>query len=58
MSRNWRDSSYKEGSLRQEIWSFYLNLVLQYVSKTAQRVVKHYNNVNQPMPLIYAKLYM
>jgi len=36
----------------------YLNLVLEYVTKTAHRVIKHYNKMNQRMPLIYAKLYM
>ena len=36
----------------------YLNLVLEYVPETAHRVIKHYNKMNQRMPLIYAKLYM
>jgi len=33
-------------------------LVLEYVPETAHRVIKHYNKMNQRMPLIYAKLYM
>ncbi|PKA52699.1 Shaggy-related protein kinase gamma [Apostasia shenzhenica] len=36
----------------------YLNLVLEYVPETLHRVVKHYNKMNQRMPLIYVKLYM
>ncbi|KAF0919471.1 hypothetical protein E2562_029596 [Oryza meyeriana var. granulata] len=36
----------------------YLNLVLEYVPETVHRVVKHYNKMNQRMPLIYVKLYM
>ncbi|KAL9272579.1 Shaggy-related protein [Drosera capensis] len=36
----------------------YLNLVLEYVPETLHRVVKHYNKLNQRMPLIYVKLYM
>jgi serine/threonine protein kinase len=35
----------------------YLNLVLEYVPETVHRVVKHYNKMNQRMPLIYVKLY-
>ncbi|KAF3778958.1 Shaggy-related protein kinase alpha [Nymphaea thermarum] len=35
----------------------YLNLVLEYVPETVHRVVKHYNRMNQRMPLIYVKLY-
>ncbi|XP_042457768.1 shaggy-related protein kinase gamma isoform X2 [Zingiber officinale] len=36
----------------------YLNLVLEYVPETIHRVIKHYNKMNQRMPLIYVKLYM
>ncbi|KAG0471947.1 hypothetical protein HPP92_016493 [Vanilla planifolia] len=36
----------------------YLNLVLEYVPETVHRVIKHYNKMNQRMPLIYVKLYM
>ncbi|KAJ0976439.1 hypothetical protein J5N97_018404 [Dioscorea zingiberensis] len=35
----------------------YLNLVLEYVPETAHRVIKHYNKMNQRMPMIYVKLY-
>lgn len=35
----------------------YLNLVLEYVPETVNRVIKHYNKMNQRMPLIYVKLY-
>lgn len=36
----------------------FLNLVMEYVPETLYRVLKHYSNVNQRMPLIYVKLYM
>lgn len=35
----------------------YLNLVLEYVPETVHRVIKHYNKMNQRMPMIYVKLY-
>jgi len=35
----------------------YLNLVLEYVPETVYRISKHYNRVNQRMPLLYVKLY-
>ncbi|KAG6479314.1 shaggy-related protein kinase alpha-like isoform X1 [Zingiber officinale] len=36
----------------------YLNLVLEYVPETIHRVIKHYNKMNQRVPLIYVKLYV
>ncbi|KAL5218010.1 hypothetical protein ABZP36_018694 [Zizania latifolia] len=35
----------------------YLNLVLEYVPETVNRIARHYNRMNQQMPLIYVKLY-
>ncbi|GAA0166628.1 non-receptor serine/threonine protein kinase [Lithospermum erythrorhizon] len=35
----------------------FLNLVMEYVPETIYRVLKHYSNMNQRMPLIYVKLY-
>ncbi|XP_047316651.1 shaggy-related protein kinase alpha-like [Impatiens glandulifera] len=35
----------------------FLNLVLEYVPETVHRVIKHYNKMNQRMPMIYVKLY-
>uniref|UniRef100_A0A0V0ICN3 non-specific serine/threonine protein kinase n=1 Tax=Solanum chacoense TaxID=4108 RepID=A0A0V0ICN3_SOLCH len=35
----------------------FLNLVMEYVPETMYRVLKHYSNMNQRMPLIYVKLY-
>ncbi|ERM98330.1 hypothetical protein AMTR_s00170p00028260 [Amborella trichopoda] len=35
----------------------YLNLVMEFVPETVYRVLKHYSNMNQRMPLIYVKLY-
>ncbi|KAL6206729.1 hypothetical protein ACLB2K_023976 [Fragaria x ananassa] len=36
----------------------FLNLVMEYVPETMYRVIKHYSNANQRMPLVYVKLYM
>ena len=35
----------------------YLNLVLEFVPETVYRIAKHYNKMNQRMPLLYVKLY-
>lgn len=35
----------------------FLNLVMEYVPETIYRVVRHYSNTCQRMPLIYVKLY-
>ncbi|XP_047327705.1 shaggy-related protein kinase alpha-like [Impatiens glandulifera] len=35
----------------------FLNLVMEYVPETVHRVIKHYNKMNQRMPMIYIKLY-
>ncbi|KAJ7531174.1 hypothetical protein O6H91_14G035200 [Diphasiastrum complanatum] len=35
----------------------FLNLVLEYVPETVYRISKHYNRLNQRMPLLYVKLY-
>lgn len=35
----------------------FLNLVMEFVPETLYRVLKHFCNVNQNMPLIYVKLY-
>ncbi|XP_042504291.1 shaggy-related protein kinase kappa isoform X2 [Macadamia integrifolia] len=35
----------------------YLNLVLEFVPETVNRISRHYNRINQRMPLIYVKLY-
>ena len=36
----------------------FLNLVMEYVPESMYRVLKHYSNAKQSMPLIYVKLYM
>lgn len=36
----------------------YLNLVLDYVPETVYRIAKHYNRMNQRMPLLFVKLYV
>ncbi|KAL8136680.1 hypothetical protein V2J09_002681 [Rumex salicifolius] len=35
----------------------FLNLVMDFVPESLYNVLKHYNNINQRMPLIYVKLY-
>lgn len=35
----------------------YLNVVMEYCSDTVYRVMKHYNKMKQPMPLLFVKLY-
>lgn len=35
----------------------YLNVVMEYCSDTVYRVMKHYNKLKQPMPLLYVKVY-
>jgi protein brassinosteroid insensitive 2 len=35
----------------------FLNLVMEFVTESLYRVLKHYSNMNQRMPLIYVKLY-
>ncbi|KAF8757469.1 hypothetical protein HU200_010993 [Digitaria exilis] len=35
----------------------YLNLVLEFVPETVNRIARQYNRINQRMPLIYVKLY-
>ncbi|KAL6330233.1 hypothetical protein AAG906_040155 [Vitis piasezkii] len=46
--------SYKTGGIKSRT---FLNLVMEYVPETMYRVLKHYSNANQRMPLIYVKLY-
>jgi serine/threonine protein kinase len=36
----------------------YLNIVMEFVPETLYRVLKHYSDAKQGMPLIYVKLYM
>lgn len=35
----------------------YLNLVLEYVPETVNRIARQYSRMSQRMPLIYVKLY-
>lgn len=35
----------------------FLNLVMEYIPETIYRVLKHYTNINQRMPIFYTKLY-
>lgn len=35
----------------------YLNLVLEYVSETVNRVTRHYTRMSQQVPILYVRLY-
>lgn len=35
----------------------FLNLVLEYVPETINRMIRHYNKMSQRLPMIYVKLY-
>ena len=35
----------------------YVNIVMEYLPTTVHRVIKHYNELRQPMPLLLVKLY-
>lgn len=36
----------------------FLNLVMDYVPESLSKILRHYSNSNQRMPLIYVKLYI
>lgn len=40
---------------REEI---YLNLVLEFVPETVNRIIRQFNKMNQHIPLIFVKLYV
>lgn len=42
---------------KSEKEELYLNLVLEYVPETVNRIARQYSRMNQRMPLIYVKLY-
>ena len=45
---------YTQGDKDDEI---YLNVVMEYVPETVFRILKHYNKMKQPVPMILVKLY-
>jgi len=45
---------YTSGDKPDEL---FLNVVMEYMSETVYRVMKHYNKMKHSMPLIYVKLY-
>ena len=45
---------YTQGDKQDEI---YLNVVMDYVPETVYRVLKHYNKMKQPVPMLLIKLY-
>ena len=48
------DAFYSKGLREEEIR---LNLVLEYLPETLERLAVHYSRKNQPFPLLYTKLY-
>lgn len=42
--------------LQQE--EIYLNVVMEYMPETVYRVLKHYNKMKQPVPILLVKLYI
>lgn len=45
---------YTQGDKKDEI---YLNVVMDYIPETVYRVLKHYNKMKQPVPILLVKLY-
>lgn len=45
---------YTTGDKQDEI---YLNVVMDYIPETVYRVLKHYNKMKQPVPVLFVKLY-
>lgn len=45
---------YTQGDKKDEI---YLNVVMDYIPETVYRVLKHYNKMKQPVPVLLVKLY-
>jgi len=51
---HYKHAFYTQGDKQDEI---YLNVVMEYVPETVYRVLKHYNKMKQPVPLLLVKLY-
>ena len=49
-----KNAFYTQGDKADEI---YLNLVMDYVPETVFRILKHYNKMKQPVPILLVKLY-
>lgn len=49
-----RHAFFTQGDKKDEI---YLNVVMEYIPETVFRVIKHYNKIKQPVPLLLVKLY-
>jgi serine/threonine protein kinase len=49
-----RHAFYTTGDNADEL---YLNVVMDYIPETVYRVVKHYNRMRQPVPILLVKLY-
>lgn len=49
-----RHAFYTQGDKQDEI---YLNVVMDYIPETVYRVLKHYNKMKQPVPMLLVKLY-
>lgn len=49
-----RHAFYTSGDKPDEL---YLNVVMEFVPETIYRVIKHYNRMKQPVPILLVKLY-
>lgn len=43
---------------KNQVEEIYLNIVMEYVPDTSYRVIKYYNKMKQPVPILSIKLYM
>ena len=48
-----KDHFFTKGAHKEK----YSNIVMEYLPTTVHRVIKHFNDVRQPMPLLLVKLY-
>lgn len=51
---NLKHAFYTTGDSPDEL---YLNIVMDYIPETAYTVIKHYNRMRQPVPILLVKLY-
>jgi len=50
-----KNAFYTQGDKQDEI---YLNVVMEYMPETVYRVLKHYNKMKMPVPILLIKLYV
>ena len=50
----YKHAFYTQGDKSDEI---YLNIVMEYIPETVFRILKHYNKMKKPVPIVLVKLY-